>query len=89
MKIYIIYCVPTEIPYLGKFLFLKYGPKCSQPIRLQDFLINHISRTDISLHVDTDSHKSKVDQKHFWVGMVKNGFGQSGHRTIKLVVSQE
>ena len=42
MKIYIICCLPVQIPYLGKFLFLRYGPKCSQPIRLQDFLINHI-----------------------------------------------
>ena len=44
MKIYIICCAPTQIPYLGKFLFLRYGSKCSQPIRLQDFLINRISR---------------------------------------------
>ena len=44
MKTYIVSCVPVQIPYLGKILFLRYGPKCSQPIRLQDFLINHISR---------------------------------------------
>ena len=44
MKIYIICCVPAQISYLGKFWFLRYGPKCSQPSRLQDFLINHISR---------------------------------------------
>ena len=46
MEIYIIGCVPAQIPYLGKFLFLRYGPKCSHPIRLQDFLINHISKTN-------------------------------------------
>ena len=46
MKMYIICFVPEQISYLGKFLFLRYGPKCSQPIRLQDFLINHISRTN-------------------------------------------
>ena len=46
MKIYILCCVPAQIPFLGKFLFLRYGPKCSQPIRLQDYLINHISRTN-------------------------------------------
>ena len=46
LEIYIICFVPAQIPYLGKFLFLRYGPKCSQPIRLQDFLINHISRTN-------------------------------------------
>ena len=36
MKIYIC-CVPAQIPYLGKFLFLRYEPKCFQPITLQDF----------------------------------------------------
>ena len=30
-----------QISYLGKFWFLRYGPKCSWPIRLQDFTINH------------------------------------------------
>ena len=39
MKIYIVFCVPAQIPYLGKFLFLRYGPKCSHPI-------SHISRTN-------------------------------------------
>ena len=29
-----------QIPYLEKFWFLKYDPKCSWPIRLQDFSIN-------------------------------------------------
>ena len=43
MKIYIICYAPAQIPYLGKFLFLRYEPKFSPPIRLQDFLINHIS----------------------------------------------
>ena len=49
MKIYIICCVPAQIPYLGKFLFQRNGPECSQPIRLQDFSINHISRTDLCM----------------------------------------
>ena len=43
---YVICYIPEQTPYLGKFLFLKYGPKCSQIMRLQDFLINHISRTN-------------------------------------------
>ena len=66
---YIIWCVPAQIPHLGKISFLRYGPKCSQPIRLQDFLINHISRTNQQayfLYVDISSHKLKVDQKIFW-----------------------
>ena len=33
-------CMLEQISYLGKFWFLKYGPKCSQPIKLQDFSIN-------------------------------------------------
>ena len=45
-KIYIICCVPAQILYLGKFWFLRYGPKCSQSVRSQYFLINHISRTN-------------------------------------------
>ena len=45
MKIYIISCVPAQ------FLFLRYGPKCSQQIRWQYFLISDF------LHVDSNSHK--------------------------------
>ena len=45
-EIYFICCISAQIPYLGKFLFLRYGPKCSQAIRLQDFSINHISRAN-------------------------------------------
>ena len=80
MKIYIIYCVPAKISFFRKFFLLRCRPWCSQPIRLQDFLTNHISRTNqwdslIFLHVDASSNKLKVDQKMF-------GFGQSGHRTI-------
>ena len=53
-----------------KKIFLRYGPKYSKPIRWQDFLINHTSRTNqwnspIFLHVYTNSHKLKVDQKFF------------------------
>ena len=39
MKIYVIFCVPAQIPNMGKFLFLRYGPKCSQPIRLQGIFL--------------------------------------------------
>ena len=56
MKIYIISYVPAQIPCLGKFLFLRYGPKCSQQIRLQYFLISDF------LHVDSNSHKLKYDE---------------------------
>ena len=38
--------VPAQISYLGKILFLRYGQKFSQPIRLQGFLIKLISRAN-------------------------------------------
>ena len=84
-------CVPAQIPYLEKYLFLRYGPKCSQSIRLQDFLINLISRTNQwnFLHVDTNSH-IKSWSKNFRAGiMVRDGYGQPGHRTLKLALSQK
>ena len=28
-NLYILCCVPSQIPYLGKFSFLRYEPKCS------------------------------------------------------------
>ena len=70
VKTYIICCIPGQISYLGKFLILRYGSKCSQLIRLQDFLTNHIFRKKSTtepyfLHVDTNSHKLKVGQKLF------------------------
>ena len=33
-------CMLEQISYLEKLWFLRYGPKCSCPIRLQDFSIN-------------------------------------------------
>ena len=69
MKICIICCVSVQIP------------KCSQLIRLQDFLINHISRICswnslifcmlIQIHI-----------------LVKNGCGQPGHRTPQVIISR-
>ena len=92
MKIYIICCVPAQIPYLGKLLFLRHWPKCSQTIRFQDSLINHISRTNqlnslIFYMVTKNSLKSW--SKPFGVGTVRDGWDQPGHRTLKLTVSQE
>ena len=57
-----------KLRVLGKIWFLRYGPKCSRPVRLQDFYINYISRTKwwkslIFFHVDIDSWKIEVDWK--------------------------
>ena len=75
MKIFIICWVPAQILYLGKIWFLRYKPKCPQPIRLQDFQINFFSRTNqwnsfIFFHVDTNSQKLKV-VKNVLVGLVQ------------------
>ena len=39
MKTYVIHYIPVQIPYLIS------GPKCSWPIKLQNFYINHIPST--------------------------------------------
>ena len=44
MKIYFICCVSAQIQYSGKFSFVRFGLKCPQPISLQDFLIDRISK---------------------------------------------
>ena len=36
---YCNFCMLEQISYLGKFWFLRYGRKCSWPIRLRDFSI--------------------------------------------------
>ena len=48
MKNHIIYISP-QTPYLEKFWFSSYGPKCCQAIRLQDSLKYNISYNHNSL----------------------------------------
>ena len=38
MKTNIVIDISLPIPYLAKFWFSSYGPKCCQPIKLQVFL---------------------------------------------------
>ena len=40
MKVFFNCCMLEQSSQLGKFWFLRYGPKCSWPIRVQDFSIN-------------------------------------------------
>ena len=82
-KFYNICCILAQIPYLGKIWFLRYGPKCSWPVRLQSdekawFFAYWCRFIEI-----------KSWLKNIGVGMVKNGCGHSGLRTLKLAVSQE
>ena len=64
-------CMLEQISYLGKFWFLRYGPKCSWPIRLQDFSINH--RT-LKLAV---SHK-EINEINWFLVCHSNSFLRNG-----------
>ena len=60
-----------QTSYLGKFWFLRYGPKCSWPIRLQDFSIN--CRT-LKLAV---SHK-EINEINWFLVCPSNSFLRNG-----------
>ena len=44
MKTKIVIDISPAIPYLAKFWFSSYGPKCCEPIKLQDSLKCNVSR---------------------------------------------
>ena len=44
LKAHIVINIPQPIQCMGKFWFSSYGPKCCQPIKLQDSLKCNISR---------------------------------------------
>ena len=46
MNTNIVIDISPPIPYLSKFLFLSYGPKCCQPVKLQDSLKCNIPRSE-------------------------------------------
>ena len=90
MNICSICSVPAQIPYLGKFWFLRYGPKCSQPIRLQSTIsLEQICEIAWFFACWYKFNQIKSWLQNFWMGVVKNGCSQSGHDTLKLTVSQE
>ena len=64
-------CMLEQISYLGKFWFLRYGPKCSWPIRLQDFSIN---RRTLKLAV---SHK-EINEINWFLVYHSNSFLRNG-----------
>ena len=94
MNIPIICYVPAQVPYLVKIFFLRYQPKCSQPIRLLDFQNKYLSRANwwnsLTFYMLYRLKKIKSWFKVFWLDIVKNGCDQFGFRTlIKLTVSEE
>lgn len=84
VKVYIYYLLCSySSTILWKNLVPVYRPKCSVPIRLQNFEIN----------LDPDWYKfmkTKSWFKSLWACMVKNGCDHHpDHRTLKLPVSQD
>ena len=68
------YCNPfmlEQISYLGKLWFLRFDPKCSQPIRLQGFSIN---RRTLKLVV---SHK-EINEINWFLVCPSNSFLRNG-----------
>ena len=66
MKIYIISCIPSQIPYLGKMFFLEIYAKMLSANQIagfsnQLFLQNKLMKDPHFLHVDTNLQKIKVD----------------------------
>ena len=88
IKVYINCCMPEQISYLVKLWFLRYEPKCSWPIRLQDFYIKYISRTKWwQAWIFACWYKFfeiKSWMKILRVCVVINGCAHSGCRTRKL-----
>ena len=64
-------CMLEEISYLGKFWFLRYGPKFCWPIRLQEFSIN---RRTLKLAV---SHK-EINEINWFLVCPSNSFLRNG-----------
>ena len=72
MKVCITYfCMLEQISYLGKFWFLRYGPKCSWPIRLQNFSINH---RNLKLAVSN----KEINEINWFLVCLSNSFLRNG-----------
>ena len=63
MEIYVIDYIPVQLAYLGKIWFLRYGPKRSRLMRVQDYGINYTLLYKLHFHkqrhAETDKKLSK------------------------------
>ena len=75
MKIILILDFPSQTPYLAKFLFWSYYPKCSWPIRLQDCLkcIYLPKKLRLQVYAFVDKHQSFLQ----YGTIVYSGHGQA------------
>ena len=67
---FIICCVPAQIPYLEKILVLRCGSKCFSANQIAWFY-NQLYPD--FLHAGTYSEKLKLASNDFWARVVKNG----------------
>ena len=85
LKVYINFCMLGQISRLGKSWFLRYGPKCSCPIRLQNFKsTTSLEQNDEKAWSSAYWYKFieiKKWLKNIGAGMVINGCAHSGCRT--------
>ena len=88
MKIYIISCVPAQILYCEKSCSWDIGQNIfsQSDCRIYKSTISpeQIGETASFFACRYKFTKLKVDQKIFWLTMVKNGFGQSGLWTLEF-----
>ena len=68
---YCNFCMLEQISYLGKFWFLRYGPKCSWPIRLWYFSIN---RRNLKLAVSN----KEISEINWFLVCLSNSFLRNG-----------
>ena len=68
---YCSFSMPEQISYLGKFWFLRYGPKCSWPIRLRNFSIN---RGTLKLAVSN----KEINETNWFLVCLCNSFLRNG-----------
>ena len=71
-------CMLEKISYLGKFWFLRYGPKCSLPIRLRDFSINRrtLNMAAFVFYCDAKHSDTLLGSSHVCCCLFLGGCGQ-------------
>ena len=80
-------------PIFGKMLVPEIWAKMFSANQIAEFFNQTYLKTNqwnsLMFCMLVQIQKTKIWSKSFWLGMVENGCGQSGHGTLKLTVSQE
>ena len=90
-NVYYLLCFFTN-PVFGKIVVPEIWAKMFSANKIAGFLIRHISRTNqwnSLIFCMLIQIQIKSWSKKFWIGVARNGCGQSGQATLKLAVSKE